>query len=57
MNAQEKHKGFLSISRVAKIVTIVATLCSSMITELFSFMTAKKSPSDYITFLVNPENV
>ena len=49
---QEKHKRFSSISRVVKIVTIVATLCSSMITELFSFMTAEKCPSDFITFLL-----
>ena len=34
------------------IVTIVATLCSFKITELFSFMKAKKSPSDFIKFLL-----
>lgn len=52
MNAQEKqNKRFLSISRVAKFVTIVAT-CSFKITELFSFMKAKKSSSDFIKFLL-----
>ena len=52
-NAQEKqNRRFLSISRVAKIVTIVATLCSFKITELFSFMKAEKSPSDFIKFLL-----
>jgi len=50
-NAQEKQdKRFLSISRVAKIVTIVAILCSFNITELYSFMKAKKSPIDFISF-------
>ena len=47
-----KTKRFLSISRVAKIVTIVATLCSFKITALFSFMKAKKSPSDLINFFL-----
>ena len=52
-NAQEKqNKRFLSISRIAKIVTILATLCFFKITELFSFMKAKKSPSDFIKFLL-----
>ena len=37
---------------VAKIVTIVATLCSFKIMELFSFMKAKKSLRDFIKFLL-----
>ena len=46
MNAQEKqNKHFLLITQVAKIVTIVATLCSFKIMELFSFVRAKKSPA------------
>ena len=49
---EKQNKRFLSISRVAKIVTIVATLCSFKITELFSFMKAKKSPSAFIKFLL-----
>ena len=44
MNAQEKqNKRFLSISHVANIV--------AKITELFSFVKAKKNPSDFIKFL------
>ena len=61
MNTPEKqNKCFLSISRIAKIVTIVATLCSFKITELFSIMKTKKSQSDsikFLLFLVNSENV
>ena len=49
---EKQNKCFLSISRIANIVTIVATLCSFKITELLSFMKAKKSPSDFIKFLL-----
>ena len=34
------------------ILTIVATLCSFKITELLLFMKAKKSPSDFLKFLL-----
>ena len=52
MHSKNKTKSFLSISRVTKIVTIVATLCSFKITKLFSPMKAKKSPSDFIKLLL-----
>ena len=45
-------KRFLSVSRVAEIVTTVATLWSFKIKELLSFIKAKKSPSDFIKFLL-----
>jgi len=52
-NAQEKqNKRFLSISRVAKTVRIVATLCFFKITELFLFVKAKESSSDFTKFLL-----
>ena len=54
MNAQEKQKQtlFVDQSRTLQILAATkCTLCSFKITELFSFVKAKKNPSDFIKFL------
>ena len=48
-----KETLFVDQSRCKDLLLLhVATLCSFEITELFSFMNAKKSPSDFIKFLL-----
>ena len=47
-----KQTLFVDQSCCKDLLLFVATLCSFKITELFSFMKAKKSPSDFIKFLL-----
>ena len=55
MRRKNKTNAFCRSVALQRFITIVATLCSFKITELFSFMKAKifsfmkKSPSDFIT--------
>ena len=49
MCRKNKTNAFCRSVALQRFITIVATLCSFKITELFSFMKAKKSPSDFIT--------
>ena len=53
MRRKNKTNAFCrSVALQRLLLYIVATLCSFKITELFLFMKAKKSPSDFIKFLL-----